>query len=66
MSEERIATLGGVIRTKYDPPPIPDWRLLAWHAWVDGQEELGTWNGATEQEAIDLLCEDLFDMGAAE
>jgi hypothetical protein len=42
--------LSSRIRIEYDPPPIPT-HAFDWRAWVDGDEELGTWHGATEAEA---------------
>jgi len=52
------------IRTKYDPPPIPD-RSFDWSAiddsTYDGAEDSGTRNqigyGRTQAEAIDDLME---------
>ena len=48
------------IKTSYDPPPIPTWRKFAWSAIEDGYEPndpIGF--GATEQEAIDDLKEQI-------
>jgi hypothetical protein len=47
------------IITSHDYPPIPV-RHLDWSAYLDGQEETGPYgHGATEQEAIDNLKEQL-------
>jgi len=47
------------IITSHDYPPIPV-RNLDWSACIDVQEETGTYgHGATEQEAIDDLKEQL-------
>lgn len=40
------------IKVYYDPPPIPGWRKVAYHAYHDDYTELGCGHGATEKEAI--------------
>jgi cytochrome c peroxidase len=44
------------VKTAYDLKPIPD-RRFDWQAWVDGEEEMATGHGATEQAAKDDLKE---------
>lgn len=46
-----------LIRTKYDPKPIPI-RSYDWDAWIDGHEEdYGTAHGPTEAVAVEELAE---------
>lgn len=47
-----------MIRVEFDPPPIPT-RQCDWHAWVEGDEESGTFHAPTEKEALMALCEAL-------
>jgi len=48
-----------IIRTDYDPPPIP-YRGRDWCAWIDGQEEYGPFGwGRTEAEAVARLEEEM-------
>lgn len=45
----------GAIKTDYWQKPIPI-RTCDWSAWFDGNEELGSGHGLTEEEAVaDLL-----------
>ena len=45
-----------LVKTKHVCPPIPT-RELDWAAWIDGEEERGTWHGPTEEAAIEALKE---------
>lgn len=47
-----------MIRVEFEAPPIPT-RQFDWHAWVEGDEEWGTFHASTEMGALMLLCEAL-------
>jgi hypothetical protein len=46
------------IRVEFEAPPIPV-RDCDWHAWIDGDEEWGTFHAPTKYEALERLAEAL-------
>lgn len=48
------------IVTAYDPPPIPI-RTFDWSATFEGEEELGSGRGPTEEAAVENLLTMLSD-----
>lgn len=46
------------VRVEHDPPPIPT-RQYDWHAWIEGDEEWGTFHGPDRFTALEMLCEAL-------
>jgi hypothetical protein len=46
------------IRVEFEAPPIPV-RDCDWHAWIDGDEEWGTFHASTKYEALERLAEAL-------
>jgi hypothetical protein len=58
---------GSWIRVEHDPPPIPT-RECDWHAWVDGEEERGTFHGPDRYSVLlqiaDALAERYFSRPA--
>jgi hypothetical protein len=46
------------VRVEFEAPPIPV-RDYDWHAWIDGDEEWGTFHAPTKYEALERLAEAL-------
>jgi hypothetical protein len=53
-----LPTPSGWIRVEFEAPPIPA-RDFDWHAWIDGDEEWGTFHAPTKYEALERLAEAL-------
>lgn len=49
-----------MIRVEFEQPPIPD-RRFDWHAWIEGDEEFGSFHAPTKYEALERLAEALLE-----